>query len=644
MKQGDFEFNKVVLSLSGGLDSSSLLLYYLSKGCEVRSYSFYYGQKHSIELEKVQKNIKFLQNKGLPVTHQIIDLRDAFSDSNSSLHQGGEAIPHGDYRSETMKSTVIENRNIIFSSIIYGKALAWANKTGENVVISQGIHAGDHCFTGDTKIFTPRGLKTINELNIGDEVFSFDTDTLSMEVDKCIDIIEKGTNDEIYNITTSTGKIQLTGLHNVYVIERGELTNSGYQKSVIKKQVKDLKVDDILISSFKTPKIDNEIVQQIHIFDPVNDIIKKEYDGYNLIWENDSQISIVSTNGKHTIPFNECLDAESLLNLMAWYITEGWSSNQYKRDKRSSKFLTGISQSSYKNYENCEIINNILNKLNIPISYSKSNKGIAGEKEEITYQFSSVIAALMKTAGDKSINKHIPEWIMNFMYDNPAYINEFLYTMVSGDGHYDQISGMYSYQSNSFKLIEDVSVLAKLAGFYVRVCYPKGNRKTYNISFGTKDRKIGLVRYGDSAMSRILNIEVENKFEKVYDISVQKNHNFFAGDLGGILISNSIYPDCTPESQEAARYLYKISNWGSEKVDFEAPFVNIDKGEVLAEGLKAMKTLGWSDEDRDEFLRNTHTCYDPDPEGRSCGKCGSCTERLEAFEKNGLKDPVPYQE
>lgn len=146
-----FNANKVVISLSGGMDSTMLLMCILAQGAEVRAYSFDYGQKHKVELRKVKKNIKFLQEKGLPVTHQIINLRDCFSDSASSLHENGENIPQGHYADENMKSTVVENRNIIFSSIIYGKALAWANKTKENVWITQGLHAGDHTIYPDCR-------------------------------------------------------------------------------------------------------------------------------------------------------------------------------------------------------------------------------------------------------------------------------------------------------------------------------------------------------------------------------------------------------------------------------------------------------------------------------------------------------------
>ena len=241
--------DKAVISLSGGLDSTMLLMKLLSEGREVKAYSFDYGQSHTIELKKLEKNILYLQSKGLPITHQVINLRDVFSDSQSSLCGTGD-IPEGHYEDSNMKSTVVENRNVIFSSIIYGKALSWSKQTNSNVSITLGIHAGDH----------------------------------------------------------------------------------------------------------------------------------------------------------------------------------------------------------------------------------------------------------------------------------------------------------------------------------------------------------------------------------------------------------TIYPDCTPESQEMARELFRISNWGSEKVDYIAPFVNSTKGEVLESGISAMNSMGFSDEDITYVLEHTHTCYSPDSNGKSCGKCGSCTERLEAFEYVGMKDPIKYQE
>lgn len=115
---------------------------------------------------------------------------------------------------------------------------------------------------------------------------------------------------------------------------------------------------------------------------------------------------------------------------------------------------------------------------------------------------------------------------------------------------------------------------------------------------------------------------------------------------------HAIYPDCRPESQKLAAELYKISDWNGDKIGYVAPFINNTKGEVLVQGILAAESLGLSDEEVTEILANTHTCYDPSPEGNACGLCGSCTERLEAFAFAGMKigrgnnfmDPAQYSD
>lgn len=152
--------NKVVISMSGGLDSTCLALHMLSQGKEVKAYAFDYGQKHNIELNRVKSCVRFLSRKGLPISLQVINLRDVFSDSQSSLTGNGD-IPEGHYEDSNMKSTVVENRNVIFSSIIYGKALSWSKQTNSNVEITLGIHAGDHTIYPDC---TPESQEMAREL------------------------------------------------------------------------------------------------------------------------------------------------------------------------------------------------------------------------------------------------------------------------------------------------------------------------------------------------------------------------------------------------------------------------------------------------------------------------------------------------
>ena len=70
----------------------------------------------------------------------------------------------------------------------------------------------------------------------------------------------------------------------------------------------------------------------------------------------------------------------------------------------------------------------------------------------------------------------------------------------------------------------------------------------------------------------------------------------------------------------------------SHKVKLEAPFSALSKYEEIL----IAQELG------DVVFEYTLTCYDPDADGNSCGKCPSCSERIANFAKAGIKDPIPY--
>jgi len=164
---------KAVLSLSGGMDSTSLLLYLLNKNYEVRCYSFRYGQKHRCELNRALKNTKYLQSKGFKVTHNVINLKSVFSGSQSSLVNKNVITPEGHYSDNSMKVTVVENRNVIFASILFGKALAWAKETNSDVNICLGMHSGDHAIYPDCT------LRSVNQLEVAFKVSNWDSEKVN---------------------------------------------------------------------------------------------------------------------------------------------------------------------------------------------------------------------------------------------------------------------------------------------------------------------------------------------------------------------------------------------------------------------------------------------------------------------------------
>jgi 7-cyano-7-deazaguanine synthase len=149
---------QAVLSLSGGMDSSTLLLHLLDRKYLVTAVSFDYGQKHRVELERAQQLIEYLNEqlfmKKMPmIRYQVIRL-DGLSDLlSSSLVTGGKDVPEGHYAHKNMKETVVPNRNKIFSSIIQAIALSKATvgEAKQEIDIALGIHAGDHAIYPDCR-------------------------------------------------------------------------------------------------------------------------------------------------------------------------------------------------------------------------------------------------------------------------------------------------------------------------------------------------------------------------------------------------------------------------------------------------------------------------------------------------------------
>lgn len=150
---------QAVLSLSGGMDSSTLLLHLLAESYEVTALSFDYGQKHRVELERAQALVNYINSHSRyedeyyypKVKYQVIKLDGLSQLLNSALVTGGAEVPEGHYAEENMKATVVPNRNKIFSSIIQSVALSIANENNTEVKIAMGIHAGDHAIYPDCR-------------------------------------------------------------------------------------------------------------------------------------------------------------------------------------------------------------------------------------------------------------------------------------------------------------------------------------------------------------------------------------------------------------------------------------------------------------------------------------------------------------
>jgi len=126
----------VVVSLSGGMDSATLVGYLIDEKYKVQCVNFTYGSKHNkYEIMSARKINRYYE---LPKLIEI-DLSKTFENIKSNLLLSGDKIPEGHYNDENMKLTVVPGRNTIFAAILCG--IAESNNFNN---IALGVHAGDH--------------------------------------------------------------------------------------------------------------------------------------------------------------------------------------------------------------------------------------------------------------------------------------------------------------------------------------------------------------------------------------------------------------------------------------------------------------------------------------------------------------------
>jgi len=105
--------------------------------------------------------------------------------------------------------------------------------------------------------------------------------------------------------------------------------------------------------------------------------------------------------------------------------------------------------------------------------------------------------------------------------------------------------------------------------------------------------------------------------------------------VGVNCVDYSGYPDCRPGYLRAFEALANLATRagveGRGRFRVHAPLIDLTKEQIIRRGLELGVDYGL-----------THSCYDPSPEGLSCGRCDSCSIRLAAFAALGLADPIPY--
>lgn len=147
----------VVAVVSGGLDSTTLLYELVRSWGTVHAVSFDYGQRHGVELDYASASCN-----QLGVRHDVIDLSGLASLIGTSSLTGDEPVPEGHYAQDTMKATVVPNRNMVMIAV--AGAVAVSERAD---ALAVGVHTGDHFVYPDCR---PVFIAAANEaLRVGND-------------------------------------------------------------------------------------------------------------------------------------------------------------------------------------------------------------------------------------------------------------------------------------------------------------------------------------------------------------------------------------------------------------------------------------------------------------------------------------------
>ncbi len=208
-----------------------------------------------------------------------------------------------------------------------------------------------------------------------------------------------------------------------------------------------------------------------------------------------------------------------------------------------------------------------------------------------------------------------------------------------------------------------IAAMAKHEGYRITaISFDYGQRHRHELdaaqrvaeSLGIEDHRVAQIdlrAFGGSALTDDIAVPKdrdESEMEKSIPVTYVPARNTiflsYALALAEVLGANDIfigvnavdysgYPDCRPEYIAAfeamAGLATKAGVEGTGRVQIHTPLIDLTKRRIIERGLELGVDYGL-----------THSCYDPDEEGRACGHCDSCLLRKNAFDALGMHDPV----
>lgn len=421
-----------------------------------------------------------------------------------------------------------------------------------------------NCFTSDTDVMTPDGVRNIRDLEIGDDVYSIDPDTGTVELKPVVETYAyPDYDDEIIDMNTSKIDFGVTPNHRMLVssddadseyefIEAGEMNEyTEYQFPSEWDVDHGDSVETVRLTDYCDPS-----EYEVRV-DPLDhgrtfrsecpcEPMKRDsntatyiFDGETYSEYSDEIDALASSVELHAgenykwVP-NE-YDADDFIEFLGWYVTEGsiYTSAEAMFDGQYRGSSTCITLTKYKESDGRDRINECLSRMGIKPSVNDTDFAIASK---------SLATVVESFCGSGSREKELPDWIFDVSEQQKRLLFE---TLIRGDG--DSSDDSYRYSTASESLRDDVS----------RLCVELGKTPQY-----TYDGDVWRIHYASTNNSIRMHRSstTTTADDGVYCVEVADNNTLMAGRNGNFqFVGNSLF-GVLGDSESAGRG-FRLFQW-----------------------------------------------------------------------------------
>ncbi|WP_248897664.1 DNA polymerase domain-containing protein [Haloplanus halobius] len=421
----------------------------------------------------------------------------------------------------------------------------------------QAVKVIMNCFTPDTDVLTPDGIRNIRNLTVGDEVYSIDPETMRMEVKPVTEThAYPDYRGDLVDIETSKIDFSVTPNHRMLVrkddtngaswdefrfVEAGDLNDSSHYElphdwdGPEGERLDTVDVTDLLddYEVWANNDVHGHTLAAELGWDP-DKMEKQGSDGTGYVLsaaefeehreyldEHCSEFYVHAERGRKWLP--RFHDGDDFLDLLAWYVTEGSvytsTDKQFGENYRGSSTTVNIAQDAIADGGSADdhtAIGDLLERMGF--DYYVDEKG---------YQFMSRLLGrwLEDACGDSSFEKRIPDLVFDASVEQKE---RFLDTLIAGDG--DRQVNSWRYTTSSEQLRDDV----------FRLCAHVGETASYNHDSGSW--RIYCTENATNSFRMHRSGSRNTADDGAYCVTVEDNHTLLAGRNGKFqFVGQSLY-------------------------------------------------------------------------------------------------------